>query len=255
MIRLKKVSAGYHDKKVIKKINLNIEPGKITVLVGNNGCGKSTLLKSMIHLIESEGEIIIDNIPIKDLKPNELAKHIAYLPQNRKVPELQVLKLVLHGRFPYLNYPRIYQKEDVEIAKKAIRWVGLENYENELVSKLSGGMQQIAYIAMTLAQDTNTILLDEPTSFLDIQHQFQLMKIAKQLANKQKAVVMVLHDLASSLEVADQLVVMDHGEILSIGTPQQIIDQKILQDLFDIEIHKVQISDKYHYLCKSKECE
>ena len=174
------------------------------------------------------------------MSTKELAKKVAYLAQNKKAPDISVMKMVLHGRFAHLSYPRKYRQKDLEIAKEAIRWAGLEQESEKNVSKLSGGMQQKAYLAMALAQDADTILLDEPTSYLDVAQQLRLMDLAKNLAKTGKAVVLVLHDLTQALQIADQMVVLKNGRILSKGTPKSVYEDKSLEEAFEVKIEKLE---------------
>ena len=165
MIELINMNAGYDGKVILHDINMRFEPGKVTALIGPNGCGKSTLFKAIVRINpHTSGRILVDGKEITNYSSKELAKKVAYLPQSRKVPDISVLSMVLHGRFAYLSYPRQYRKEDIEIARKALAWVGLSHLEEENVNRLSGGMQQKVYLAMALAQDAETILMDEPTT-------------------------------------------------------------------------------------------
>ena len=176
MINIQNLCGGYGDKEILHQISLNLEPGKVTALIGPNGCGKSTLLKTLVGINPFRaGEILVNDRSIKELQPKELAKSVAYLPQNKKTPDISVLRLVLHGRFAYLNYPRKYSSEDIRIAREALRWAGLEDLAEENVAHLSGGMQQKVYVAMALAQNADMILLDEPTTYLDVAWQLKLL--------------------------------------------------------------------------------
>lgn len=250
MIELKHVSAGYEGKNVLRDVNVTFEPGKITVLVGPNGCGKSTLLKSIVRINpHSEGEIYVNGTSIEKMNSKELARNVAYLAQNKKAPDISVLKMVLHGRFAHLSYPRKYRPQDVEIAKRALQWAGMEEQAERIVSKLSGGMQQKVYIAMALAQDADTILMDEPTTYLDVVHQLRLMEMARQLAKEGKAVVMVLHDLTQALQVADKVVVLKEGAMIAQGTADEVFENGSLQKAFEVEIERVQTKSGWHYLC------
>lgn len=240
MIELKNVCAGYEEKTIVKNASVTFEPGKITVLIGPNGCGKSTLLKSVVRINpHTDGEILIEDKPIDNFSSAKLAQNVAYLAQNKKAPDISVMKMVLHGRFAYLNYPRKYRPQDFEIARKSLEWAGMADKSDELVSKLSGGMQQKVYIAMALAQDANTILMDEPTTYLDVVHQLRLMAMAKQLAAEGKAVVMVLHDLTQALEVADKVVVLKAGEIIAQGTADEVYECGSIEEAFGIKIEKI----------------
>lgn len=240
MIELKNVCAGYEGKTIVKNASVTFEPGKITVLIGPNGCGKSTLLKSVVRINpHTDGEILIEDKPIDNFSSAKLAQNVAYLAQNKKAPDISVMKMVLHGRFAYLNYPRKYRPQDFEIARKSLEWAGMADKSDELVSKLSGGMQQKVYIAMALAQDANTILMDEPTTYLDVVHQLRLMAMAKQLAAEGKALVMVLHDLTQALEVADKVVVLKAGEIIAQGTADEVYECGSIEEAFGIKIEKI----------------
>lgn len=253
MIEIKDLYAGYGKKTVLKKINTYFEKGKVTVLVGPNGCGKSTLLKTVIGLNgKDSGTILYDGISAETLSAGMLAKKVAYLPQNRRVPDISVKKMVLHGRFAHLSYPRKYRPEDIEIAEQAIRWAGLEGKEEELVSRLSGGMQQNVYIAMAMAQNADTILMDEPTTYLDAEHQFCLMDQAQKLAKEGKAVVMVLHDLSLALKTADRIIVMSEGRIVKSGTADEMFDSGILSQVFHVEMEKIRTKRGLCYVCFPK---
>ncbi len=248
MLRVKAVCTAYEGKEVLHKVSLHIMPGKITVLAGPNGCGKSTLLKTMTGMVsKSEGEILINGKNMEEYRSEELAQKIAYLPQNRNVPDITIKRMVLHGRFPYLKYPRRYRKTDVEIAEEAIRQVGMEAFSNKNMNQLSGGMQQKVYIAMALAQDTPIIMMDEPTSFLDVVYQMKLMDMARELADRGKAVVLVLHDISLALRVADQMIVLKNGEIKGCGTSQQIFESGVLNEVFGLTIKRVQTEDGWQY--------
>lgn len=250
MIKLKGVSLGYEDRSVLHGINLEFKKGKVTVLIGPNGCGKSTLLKALVRINpHMQGKIFIDQNEIEKYKTIELAKQIAYLSQSKNIPDITVLKMVLHGRFAYLNYPRRYRKEDYEIARKALEWVGMSDLENEPMNRLSGGMRQKVYIAMALAQDTPIILMDEPTTYLDIYHQLKTMEIAKDLAKEGKTVVMVLHDLSQALRIADELVVLHNGQVQAVGTPQEVYESGRLTEVFGVQVEQVKTKKGCHYIC------
>lgn len=250
MIELKNVCAGYEGKTVLHHANVTFEAGKITVLVGSNGCGKSTLLKTIVRINpHSSGEIFVNGISVEKMNSKELARNVAYLAQNKKAPDISVLKMVLHGRFTHLGYPRRYRPQDMEIAKKALKWAGMEAEADKIVSKLSGGMQQKVYIAMALAQDADTILMDEPTTYLDVAHQLRLMEMARQLAKEGKAVVMVLHDLTQALEIADKVIVLKDGVISAQGTADEVFESGSLKEAFHVEIERVHTKSGWHYLC------
>lgn len=250
IIELVDVCAGYDGRKVLEKLSLRVFPGQVTVLAGPNGCGKSTLLKTICALLKvSDGKVYIDGKLQCTYTTMELARKVAYLPQKRNVPEITVEKMVLHGRFPYLKYPKRYRKEDVEIAEMALKLVDMQDYGLESIRNLSGGMQQKVYIAQAVAQDTPIILLDEPTNFLDIAYQMRIMELARTLADSGKAVVMVLHDIALALKVADHMVVMENGKIAAQGTPQDVFKSGVLNKVYKVDIKSVETSEgtQYYY--------
>ncbi len=250
MIQLKNLSAGYRDAEILHHVDLQIPDGKVTVLVGPNGSGKSTLLKTLIGLLRpSGGEILLNGVDTSVMSSRELAQQLAYLSQSRQVPDITALKLVLHGRFPYLSYPRRYRAEDLVLARSAMEKMGIAHLAEEPLSSLSGGTRQKVYIAMALCQNTDHILLDEPTTYLDVSHQLQLMEQARSLAEQGKAVLLVLHDLAMALQVADQLAVLDEGRLIACDSPEEIYRSGCLQRVFGIDLEKMDTPHgiRYYY--------
>ena len=246
MIDVKIQTAGYEKAEILKNLSVCFEKGKLTSLIGPNGCGKSTLLKSILGIIpKAQGEIVVDGQNTSLLKRKEIARKIAYLSQGKNVPDMTVGQMVMHGRFPHLSYPRIYSANDREIAHDAMRKVGIEKYSDRSISSLSGGMRQNAYIAMALAQDTDYILLDEPTTYLDISHGVELMKILRELADSGKGIVAVTHDLPLSFTFSDSIVVMSDGQIVAKGTPAEIGSSDIIKNIFGIQLNFK--NNEYYY--------
>ena len=172
MVEVRNITVGYPGKTVLKNVSLAIPKGQLTVLLGPNGCGKSTLLKSLCGILTPEnGQVLYDGEDLLLLPQQQLAQKIAYLSQGRQIPDITVRRLVLHGRFPYLGYPRRYRREDYACADLAMAQLGITDLADVPVQNLSGGQRQKVYIAMVLAQDTPIALLDEPTTYLDIVHQ------------------------------------------------------------------------------------
>ncbi|MBQ1446016.1 MAG: ABC transporter ATP-binding protein, partial [Solobacterium sp.] len=183
MIELRNLSVGYGSHPVLENIDLEIHDGRVLVLLGPNGCGKSTLLKTILALQPKlSGEIIVNGTALEHLTNRERARQMAYLPQSRTTPNISVRRMVLHGRFPYMSYPRQYGEDDFRAVEQAMELTGTAEYADAMMPQLSGGQQQKVYIAMALAQGTGTILLDEPTTFLDAGSQLDTYRLAKSFA-------------------------------------------------------------------------
>lgn len=246
MLEIRNLCAGYGGNEILHDISFSA-PGGITVIVGANGCGKSTLLKSIAGIIPSSGSIRLDGRELSGLHPKELAKQVACLPQNRQVPEITAARLVLHGRFPYLSYPRRYRREDFEIADRAMAVMGISDLAERQLATLSGGQRQKVYIAMALAQDTPVVLMDEPTTFLDIAHQFRMMEEARALADAGKTVILVLHDLALALRYADHIAVLHDGRILTEGDAETVFASGCLEAAFGIRVERMDTPEGWQY--------
>ncbi len=250
MIKLNNINAGYNKVTIIKNININFEKGSIISIIGKNGCGKSTLLRTASNLLKPfSGEITINGTNISAIDRRELSKIVSFLPQHRPVPNMSVYNLVMHGRYPYLGFSRTKTQQDKDIVENAIRSMGLDPYRNKNIQELSGGERQKAYIAMILAQDTDIIFLDEPTTYLDINHHLEILEITKELKGLGKTVVMVLHDLHSALVYSEKICLMDKGEIVMYDTPVRVFASKEIDRIFSInsEMVKVGMDEKPHY--------
>lgn len=183
---------------------------------------------------EVSGEIRLDGQDLGTFSPDEIARHIAYLPQSRSVPDITVSGLALHGRFPSLRSPRRYRREDYDKAAEALERVGLTALAHRNMTTLSGGHRQMAYLAMALAQDTDVILMDEPTTFLDIRNQLELLDRARALAAEGKTVVVILHDFEAALHYADHVVLLSEGRILKAGAAEEVLRSRELAEAFGI---------------------
>lgn len=251
MLEVKNVYAGYSEKAVLQGLSMEAKPGTVTTVLGRNGCGKSTLLKTLVGLLPLRGgEIVIDGCAISDLGTNALAKKIAYLPQSKNVPEITAGRLVLHGRFPYLSYPRRYSQNDRKIAEEAMERMGLLPLWDVPLGELSGGTRQRVYIAMALAKQAPIILMDEPTAYLDIGQQRLFSDMLAELTACGKTVVLVLHDLLLALKHSDVLCVMENGVICCSGTAEEILQDGVLNRLYGIEIGTVKTSGGLQYYYK-----
>ncbi len=254
MIEAWNVSAGYAGKTVIKGISMGFSPGQVTVLLGPNGSGKSTFLKTALGLLPfSDGKVLYDGVDIRTMKPRDIARKAAFLTQSRNTPSILALRMVLHGRFPYLSYPRRYTEGDLAIARNAMDRTGSRPHENTNVMSLSGGERQGVYLAMALAQDTQTVFMDEPTTYLDIHRQLQIMDTARALADAGKAVVLVLHDIPMALRGADRVAVFHQGTLAQWGTSEAVYESGVLDKVFGVQVCQVHTPHGTQYYCVKKE--
>lgn len=248
MLELNNIRAGYGKRQILNGVSLTVPKGKLVTVIGPNGSGKSTLFKSAAGIIPAlSGEILIDGTKAADLSRSGTAKRIAYLAQGKSVPDMTVFQLVLHGRFPHLSYPRRYTEKDKRLAIAALEKTGLAERAESPLFSLSGGMRQNAYIAMALAQDTDYILLDEPTTYLDISHQLSLMKNLRELAKEGKGVAAVLHDLPLAFTFSDIIAVLSGGEITACGEPLKICESGIISEVFGTELNYSEAEKCYYY--------
>lgn len=242
-IRAKHITIAYDDKTVIQNLSTKIADGKITTIIGANGCGKSTLLKALTRIqAVKAGQILIDGKAIADLPTKEIAKKIALLPQVLEATEgITVYELVSYGRFPHQSYFGQLTDDDKAKIKWAMEMTKITCLANEKVDALSGGQRQRVWIAMALAQDTDTIFLDEPTTYLDMNHQLEILELLKKLNQEaHKTIIMVLHDLNLSARFSDHLIAMKNGAICYHGQVEEVMTTDILRDIFSIEAQIVQ---------------
>ena len=252
MVELKHVDVGYPSRPILHDISLNFPVGQVTVLLGPNGSGKSSLLKTALGLLPKQGgEIYLDGTPLEKLTAGEIARKAAYLSQSRNVPSITAGRMVLHGRFPYLSYPRRYRPEDYEMVRHCLEQVHALDLADRKMEELSGGQRQKIYLAMALAQDTESIFMDEPTTYLDVRHQLDVMEIAQKLARQGRAVVLVLHDLGLALRCADRVAVLADGGLAQAGSPEEVYRSGVLDRIFEIRVRRVQTEDGWQYYCQA----
>lgn len=237
-IETQQLTLAYGDSLIIEELNLSIPKGEITVFIGANGCGKSTLLRSLARLLKpKKGTILLDGKEIAKVQTKEVAKKLAILPQAPQAPEgLTVLQLVKQGRYPYQNWFRQWSEEDEEKVNKALQATGMEKLKERPVDSLSGGQRQRAWIAMTLAQDTDILLLDEPTTYLDLTHQIEILDLLFELNEKEKrTIVMVLHDLNLACRYAHHIVAIKDRKVFAEGKPEEVINCHLVKEVFQME--------------------
>ena len=189
------------------------------------------------------------NLFQENLSRAELARSIAYLPQGKNVPDISADRMVLHGRFPYLNYPRRYREADFQIAREAMRQMGMEELAGMQMSRLSGGMRQKVYLAMALAQEAPAIVMDEPTTYLDIGQQMKFAGIVRRLSGEGKTIVLVLHDILLALKISHRIAAVAEGEIVWGGTPEEMLAQKVAERLYGVAVGaaRTETGMQYYY--------
>ncbi len=238
MIRIEKLNLQLEGKEILKNIDVIFPDQSFTVIIGRNGSGKSTLLKAIAGLIAHEGNIWVEDKEIKTLPRKERAKLMTILPQQRPLPDIDVATLVAHGRFPYLGFGKQLGASDREMVEKAMMRADVARLGQRKMGSLSGGERQRVYIAMMIAQDTKYILLDEPTTFLDVEYQLEVMGLLKSLHKEGKNIVMVAHDLPQALTYADNVVVLDEGTLVGNGVPAEIYKESVIKDVFSVELRQ-----------------
>lgn len=234
----KQLVAGYDNKKIIHGVDLVIPSNKISVIIGSNGCGKSTLLKTMARLIKpTSGSITLDGKAIGKIPPKQLARVIGLLPQSPIVPEgISVADLVGRGRFPHQSLFSGWSKKDYEAVAEAMTLMNITEFANHNIDELSGGQRQRVWIAMALAQQTDILFLDEPTTFLDITYQVEILDLLTELNRTHgTTIVMVLHDINLSARYADYIFALHTGKLVAEGTPTEVVTSEQVKDIFGLD--------------------
>lgn len=238
LLEVSHIVSGYDKKVIINGIDITIPSNKISVIIGANACGKSTLLKTLARLIKPvSGEILLDGKKLTDVAPKQLARVLGLLPQSPVVPEgITVADLVGRGRFPYQSFFKGLGKEDYRAVEEALEIMGITELANRSVDELSGGQRQRVWIAMALAQQTDILLLDEPTTFLDITYQVEILDLLTDLNRKRgTTIVMVLHDINLSARYADYIFALHKGNLIAKGAPSDIITEELIKQVFDLD--------------------
>ena len=237
MIEIRSLSFSYESIGILKDISLTLPDRKMISIIGPNGCGKSTFLHLLSRLISPQkGEIILDGKNISDFKRKELAKKIALLPQFREEPDISVRTFVQSARYPYLTLGAGYSVEDKLCASRAMDMTGITHLADRSLKSLSGGERQRAYIALCLCQGADILLLDEPTTYLDIRYQFDILELVRKLSNK--TVITVLHDITHALTYSDTVILMDKGRVIAYGTPKEVASSGLIEEVFGIKLNK-----------------
>jgi len=237
-LKAENLAAGYDQKTILHDIHLVVPSNQISVIIGANGCGKSTLLKTLARLIKpTSGRITLDGKPIGQYPPKALARVLGLLPQSPVVPEgITVADLVGRGRFPHQSLFSGWTKKDYEAVAEAMEIMGITEFANRSMDELSGGQRQRVWIAMALAQQTDILFLDEPTTYLDITYQVEILDLLTDLnRNRGTTIVMVLHDINLSARYADYIFAMHQGRLVAEGKPGDVITSSLMKDIFGLE--------------------
>ncbi|QNK89890.1 ABC transporter ATP-binding protein [Sporosarcina sp. resist] len=242
-IQLQDIGISFGSKDVVTAFTATIKEGKITVLLGPNGCGKSTLLKAISNIVTPQtGKVLLGDTLISSLSAKNLAKKMALLPQVYDASiRITVEELVEQGRYPHMGAIGMLRKQDHIAIGKAMEMTSVNHLKNKLLDNLSGGERQRAWLALALAQDTPIILLDEPTTFLDIQHQLAMLELIKEINQKeQKTILLVLHDLNQALQYADEILLMKNGSLYIDGKPKKVLNAETIKDVYNVKVSLIE---------------
>lgn len=230
------LSVSYGPRQILDELSVDIAPGSFTVIVGPNACGKSTLLRSLARLLPAQsGGVFLDGEDIRTLRTKELARRIGLLPQSSTAPEaITVIDLVSRGRHPHQGVFRQWSAADESAVQQALAATRLTELARTAVDQLSGGQRQRVWIALALAQDTPLMLLDEPTTFLDLAHQIEVLELCAELHRQGRTMVAVLHDLNQSSRYATHLIAMKDGAIVAQGAPAELVTEELVEEVFGV---------------------
>lgn len=234
---------------ILNDVSVCFKKGEITTVIGPNGCGKTTLLQCLNGSSKvTAGSIWLDGADYLAMPLKERARRLSLLPQVRTIiPALPVKTLVEHGRFPHLGFSRKKSEKDIEIVENAMNFTHISQYASQYADTLSGGIRQRAFFAMTFAQDCEYIVLDEPTTYLDLKGQREFMKMITQLKTQGRTVILVLHDLGQALKISDTLVIMHDRKIAATATPKECLQQHIIEEIFDVRLKTFHDAEGSYY--------
>jgi len=237
-LALRGATLGYGREPIAEGLDLSVRDGSLTIIIGPNGCGKSTALRAMARLLTpSAGQVILDGRDIRSLRTKDIAKRLGLLPQASVAPEgIRVAELVARGRHPHQGPLRQWTREDEEAVAEAMAVTGVSAYAHRQVDELSGGQRQRVWVAMVLAQRTPVLLLDEPTTYLDIAHQLDILELCAALQRRGgQTTAVVLHDLNHACRYATHLIAMRAGRVVATGAPGDIVTPELIREVFDVE--------------------
>ena len=246
MIELKNISFSYGKTPLFRDFSATFSPGEICGIIGPNGCGKTTLIRLLSALeTPSAGELTLDGTPYRAFPQKDLAKQVSLLPQSRNLPAVTVEELLLRGRYPYSRCP---SDGDRSFVSQILNQIGLSDFADRDVLTLSGGERQQACLGLLLAQDTPYVLLDEPTTYLDISHRFALFDMLKKLKEQGTSVICVLHDLSMAFRFCDRLLVLESGSLKGCGTPREILKTDVIETVFGVRCLPIPVEGQTEYL-------
>lgn len=239
LMEAKNVKFGYQNKEIIEDLSVAFQKNKITSIIGPNGSGKSTLLMLLSRINHvSSGIVSLNNINVWDYKIKEFARKVAVVHQKNQIyGDLTVKTVVGYGRLPYLNYHQNLSEEDYQIIDWALKTTNLKEFEEQSINNLSGGQQQRVWLAMALVQKTPILLLDEPTTYLDVKYQIEILNLIKKINQEYGiTIIMVHHDINQAINYSDEIVAMKDGKILFKGEPNKVITSESLRQLYDYDL-------------------
>ncbi|MCO5368501.1 Fe(3+) dicitrate ABC transporter ATP-binding protein FecE [Pseudomonas alliivorans] len=242
ILQAQQLDIGYGATRIVQDLSFSPPPGKVTALIGPNGCGKSTLLKAFARILTPQsGSLSLDGKAYRDLSARDLARKVAFLPQVLPIPEgVSVRQLVAYGRSPHNSLWGRLSGADQHSVEQALQRMELKTLADRPLSDLSGGQRQRAWLAMILAQDAAIVLLDEPTTYLDISHQVELLDLMRALSVEGKTVITVLHDINQACRYADHLAVMQAGRLVASGAPGDVLNAELVCQVFDVQVQIMQ---------------
>lgn len=235
-LRTEGLRLGYGDRTVVERLDLTVPDGAFTAIVGPNACGKSTLLRSLVRLLRpEEGSVLLDGRSIATWRPKAVARELGFLPQGTTTPDgIRVIGLVRRGRYARQSAVGTWTRADDAAVGVAMAAAGIADLADRRVVELSGGQRQRVWVAMVLAQETPYLLLDEPTTFLDIAHQYELLRLLRRLVDDGRTVVAVLHDLNQAARFADHVVAVRDGRVVAAGPPADVVTAPIVEEVFGL---------------------
>ena len=238
MLKIENLSAFYGKKQVLFDLSFELKRGKFTAILGKNGSGKSSLLSCLASQKRYSGKILLGEREISEIPSRERAKIISCLPQNLPLTQFSVRETVAFGREPYISFK--LTDSDNEIVEKSIKKCGISHLKDKVLTEISGGERQMAYLAMTLAQDADILLLDEPTTYMDAPNAREFLSTLKQAQSEGKTVAAVMHDLTAAVKYADDILLIDGGKVVFKGTKEKCLEEKVIENIMEVESHKLE---------------